>query len=306
MDERMAAGSAKRQNTKNRKSECSPISHVSPAAARIDNRSKTFKSPSDTTIYSPALRKVNSEDIALIDKISNFVESIKLDSRRDHLHMDNRSASQMAPPGRYHVSPSTLHKQRSPFNRNSGDDVRRVEPCSTGRTKEDNTTARSPGGVADHLVVQAKKFKARVEVPKGNFSQMLLPYDYDKLRTKFVKPEGLAPFDSEILFLHNFDQDDEFFHVTSQIDPSLCIKIERGEFVDLERLLPQDRAMGKSHADDLNKQLYQLITQGTNNFLEPPVPKTGKINNNRKWDQAFRVFAAIYTNANPEQASEIW
>ena len=49
-----------------------------------------------------------------------------------------------------------------------------------------------------------------------------------------------------------------------------------------------------------------MITQGTNNILEPPVPKTGKINSVRKWDQAFRVFAAIYTHANPERASEIW
>ena len=69
-----------------------------------------------------------------------------------------------------------------------------------------------------------------------------MPYDYDKLRTRFVKPDGLAPLDSEILFLRNFDQDDEFFHVTSQIDPGLRIKIERGEFIDLERLLPREKS----------------------------------------------------------------
>ena len=26
----------------------------------------------------------------------------------------------------------------------------------------------------------------------------------------------------------------------------------------------------------------------------------------KKWDQAFRVYAAIYTHANPDRASEIW
>ena len=129
---------------------------------------------------------------------------------------------------------------------------------------------------------------------------MLLPYDYDKLRNKFVKPEGLAPIDNEILFLRNFDQDDEFFHITSQIDPSLRVKIERGKFIELERLLPRDRSLNRSHSDDLNKQLYQLITQGTNNYLEQPVSRNRKINNIRKWDQAFRVFAAIYTHANTE------
>ena len=161
--------------------------------------------------------------------------------------------------------------------------------------------------ITNQLLVQVEKLKTKVAAPKGNdFSNMLLPYDYEKLRNKFVKPEGLAPLDSEILFLRNFDQDDEFFHITSQIEPSLRSKIERGEFIDLERLLPRDRSLGRSGADELNKQLYQLITQGTGNFLEPPVVKNGKIGNIKRWDQAFRVYAAIYTHANPERASEIW
>ena len=169
--------------------------------------------------------------------------------------------------------------------------------------------------VTDQLLLQAEKFKARVEAPKGygnnhsysssgSFNNMIMPYNYDKLRSKFVSLEGLGPIDNEILFLRNFDQDDEFFHITSQIEPAVKTKIERGEFIDLERLLPKDRVTNRG--DDLNRQLYQLITQGTNTFLDTPVPKSGKINNIRKWDQAFRVYAAIYTYANPNRASEIW
>ena len=75
----------------------------------------------------------------------------------------------------------------------------------------------------------------------------------------------------------------------------------------MECLLPKDRlSRGRTGADDLNRQLYQLITQGTNTYLDPLMPRAGKINSIRKWDQAFRVFAAIYTHANPERASEIW
>ena len=172
-----------------------------------------------------------------------------------------------------------------------------------------------PNRITDQLLVQAECFKAKVEAPKGivntttshNFTDMIMPYDYDKLRSKFVRPDGLAPLDNEILFLRNFDQDDEFFHITSQIDPTLRTKIERGEFIELERLLPKDKMPGfRSANEDLNKQLFQLISQGTNSYIDPPVPKGGRINSVRKWDQAFRVFAAIYTQANPERASEIW
>ena len=116
--------------------------------------------------------------------------------------------------------------------------------------------------MANQLLVQAEKFKARVEAPKGkqSFNDVLMPYDYDKLRTQFVRPEGLSPIDNEILFLRNFDQDDEFFQITSQIDANLKLKIEQGEFVELERLLPKDR--NNKGGDDLNRQLFQLITQG--------------------------------------------
>ena len=166
---------------------------------------------------------------------------------------------------------------------------------------------RNPKMIADQMLVQAEKFKAKLEAWKGigTFNNLLMPYDYEQLCSRFVKAEGLAPLDREILFLRNFDQDDEFFHVTSQIDPGLRSKIERGEFVELERLLPHDR-YSRGGNDDLNKQLYQLITQGTNNYIDPPSVKNRKINNIRKWDQAFRVFAATYTHANPERASEIW
>ena len=177
------------------------------------------------------------------------------------------------------------------------------------QTTERGASESDPNNIADQLLMQAEKFRAKVEAPKGkNFTEFLMPYDYEKLRSKFIRPEGLAPLDNEILFLRNFDQDDEFFHITSQIEPTLRSKIERGEFIDLERLLPKDKIPGggRSANDDLNKQLFQLITQGTNTYLDNPIPKTGKINNIRKWDQAFHVYAAIYTNANPDRSSEIW
>ena len=48
------------------------------------HRSPIMKSPSDTTIYSPALRRVNKDDVALIEKISKFVESIRIDKRNSN------------------------------------------------------------------------------------------------------------------------------------------------------------------------------------------------------------------------------
>ena len=266
---------------------------------------RLFKSPSNTTLYSPGLRKISSNDVTLIKKISNFVESIRLDEGKG---------------GQYNqITPTTsrdncdirriLHRDASQDKSTSGE-MNRRDSQSSGQIHSSHDRSRvnevDHDHTSDQLLIETEKFRAKVEAPKGinSYNDMIMPYDYQKLKERFVKPEGLARLDSKILFLRNFNQDDEFLHVTSQIEPSLRVKIERGEFVELERLLPQDRSSG-SRGDDLNRQLFQLITQGTNSYLEQPTPKTGKINSIIKWDQAFRVFAAIYTNANPERASEI-
>ena len=289
LDERMSARTP--QINEKSKGNNTPIvsgvsNTVTPAAVENEHinvkspKTNAIKSPSDTTIYSPALRRASNEDVSLMEKISNFVESIRLDHHRKDNRKDRMSGQGM---------------------QSTSADTRWIERRRDRSTTDDSVDSHQSGPecITDQLLVQAEKFKAKVEAPKGNhnFNDILMPYDYEKLCSKFVKPEGLAPIDSEILFLRNFDQDDEFFHITSQIEPSLRAKIERGEFIELERLLPKDRS---SRGDDLNKQLFQLITQGTNTYLDPPVNKTGKISNIRKWDQAFRVYAAIYTHANPE------
>ena len=41
-------------------------------------------------------------------------------------------------------------------------------------------------------------------------------------------------------------------------------------------------------------------------FLAPAQDRDPKINGIRRWDQAFRVYAAIYSKANPHRSAEIW
>ena len=44
--------------------------------------------------------------------------------------------------------------------------------------------------------------------------------------------------------------DDDFFHLTCHIDPNLIHKIEKGEFVELEKLIPKDK-VGKQEESRL-------------------------------------------------------
>ena len=94
--------------------------------------------------------------------------------------------------------------------------------------------------------------------------------------------------------------DDDFFHLTCHIEPALIHKIEQGEFIELERLLPKD----KFQKGDENH--LEWIQKDGGTFLVPANNKDNKINSFRKWEQAFRAYATIYCGANPQRSKEIW
>ena len=95
--------------------------------------------------------------------------------------------------------------------------------------------------------------------------------------------------------------DDDFFHLTCNIEPSLIHKIEKGEFVELEKLLPKDR-LGGARGDE-NRLEWVQREGGT--FLVP-AQKDNRIGNFRCREQAFRAYATIYCGANPQRSKEIW
>ena len=53
-------------------------------------------------------------------------------------------------------------------------------------------------------------------------------------------------------------------------------------------------------------KLLNLFSRRASHFFVNQTEKERKINNIRKWEQAFRIYAAIYCNANPSRAAEIW
>ena len=128
---------------------------------------------------------------------------------------------------------------------------------------------------AEKAIIDAEKYKAAL-APKGKDQQI------------------------------NRDVDDEFFHVTCHVETALRMKCSMGEFVDLEKLIPKLRMTGKNRVDTRYDQKFELVTKEGQAFVVPSADKESKITNVRKWEQAFRIYAAIYSQANPDRAAEIW
>ena len=94
--------------------------------------------------------------------------------------------------------------------------------------------------------------------------------------------------------------DDDFFHLTCHVDGTLISKIEKGEFVELEKLLPKDK---KRKADE---NRLEWVHQEGYTYLAPVADRMNKINSFRRWEQAFRVYATMHCGANPNHSREVW
>ena len=133
--------------------------------------------------------------------------------------------------------------------------------------------------VTDRIILESEKFKAQLVAPKGMPSKI----------------------DSNIELLRKLDNDDDFFHTSCHIEPGLRKKIEQGEFIDLDKLLPSDKGVGTSMTQD---NRLGLVYEDGEAFLAP-AKKVNKINSIQKWDSAFRVYSTIFSEANPHRASEL-
>ena len=223
---------------------------------------RIVKSPSDTTLYTPTLKK-GTETNNVIDHISDFVEMIRIQEQHAR------------------EWPSTSRHQQPP-------DVNNIN-------SQRPSPVRGEHDVVEQMILDAERFKGNVTAPKGN-----------ELMTQ-VEPigslyNGLPHLPPEIEMLCRNDNDDDFFHITCHIDPSLRLKIEKGKYVELDRLLAKDNNTRTLNED----KRIELVSRGGATFFAPVQDRDTKINSVCKWEQAFRIYAAIYTRVNPERASEVW
>ena len=258
-----------------------------------------IKSPSDTTLYTPALRKdinvgqnlleklnqwgqnnqngtENNSQIDMLDKISTFVDQARRQYENDRYAVDG---------GDNNAHGRNYNPRNEPVPHASHMD----EP------DPDREFRQAKEDAEDHIL-QAEKFKAAVAAPQGESSEKSL---IDKIKSdKVPRWDDL----SEILQTIRDSEDDDFYHITCHIDQSLKKRIEMGEFVDLDRLVPRSRNQVMS--DDNRFQQYIDKVDGST-YWGPP-PKDNKITGIRRWEQAFRVYATIFCKANPSRSAEIW
>ena len=211
-----------------------------------------IKLPSDTTLYTPALNKTpqrNTEGFSglepgfnkqlnitpqlnIADKISNFVDQA-------HNQSEGRQASERVDRGH-----------------------RPSEQPVTTQVKADY--ARD---LAVQIIVGAKNFRA--EVTKLQGKQIYENVLNNSFGNGQVDHRHFLGVEMDRQVVHD---DDEFFHVTCHIDKTTTTKIERGEFMDLEKLIFRDCAHYE-HEDRL-----ELVSKDGYTYFAPAHDREPRIN----------------------------
>ena len=265
IDEAAAAKNPQKETT-GKTSQCPP-SHIH---ARETNKAVTptrkppqmVKSPSDTTLYAPTLQKLPSSN-----DNNELVERISNFVEGICLEIQTQTKNGRPPLPR---EPT----QQGPLEPTDGGNLADL-------AERQDLPVELDGGreMARKIVLEAENFCSNVEPPL----------------------QGKQPIFNLLTGIDD-REDDEYFHLTCHIDKSLKSKIENGEYVNLEHLLPK-RKFFKGGSDDSR---LEWITRDGMTFLAPVQDRDQKISGIRKWDQAFRIYAAIYCNANPGRAGEVW
>ena len=225
---------------------------------KIDNA--VNKSPSDTTIYAPALKKrstVNQmQDINMFTLQNHngimvspgVVRSLELDN--DH-NSQNVNIQQIGMDGDLNESfEDKLIKKVNNFVESVRAELNNSDAAGHSRGGPVAGTSQVVvAGLAeaqrrsDNAVIEAEKFRASVAVPPGECVQNYIPVlENGQNVTAGNLINNSPPIDNQVgngSGLNTNLTDDDFFHLICHIDVSLKQKIEKGDYVDLDKLLPQ-------------------------------------------------------------------
>ena len=222
------------------------------------HNSPLIKSPSDTTIYAPALTRFNggNREIGLVDleQTNKLTENDKVTSLQPKVMADPLYTNQPQPQAMNEIISDFVDNMRlEQERRDEMEHVQRAEVRRASTSQNGNPELEKAQLRGDNAILEAEKFKAVIAEP-GRHSP-------DPLITQ----RNSGDCNNEFGMIPNIGQgvsDDFFFHLTCHIHPNLIHKIERGEFVELEKLLPKD----KFHKSD---DRLEWVQRDGSTFLVP-------------------------------------
>ena len=231
-------------------------------------------SKSEETIYEPAVKEKrgssSSEDVGLVDTSDEF-ERMSPDKQNVEF---NDQIECLIIGGRKTAERNNLREQRSPSPQPSTSRAMGGQQNFQGHQGHRNVMTTDE--YTNQMVHEAEAVKARIHATASN----------------------------DILHLAKSQQssvlmDEGYVIVGAHVDEVTVQRISRGEYVDFGKLILKDRIMLEEESCRM-----EMHVKNGKTFWSPVLELTN-INSFAKWEQAFRVFANIYSKANPHRAAEL-
>ena len=148
------------------------------------------------------------------------------------------------------------------------------------------STSKQPTANLDEQIADRvrllEKSKASMYPLRGEYNNFnVLPKDTDQFK-----------------YIAQMDQD--YVVVGSHIDEGMQEKIIKGMYIDFSKLIPKDKVLIEEDG-----RMELVIKNGKSFWIPASHTESVEINNFSKWEQAFRVYANIYTKGNPNRAAEL-
>ena len=252
------------------------------------------KSPSDTTLYKPALRKLDYGEVIRNSTVVNNTPINREARMNADASVNEHVISNFVEAIRQETDQIDRNEQREEDMR-CDSERRGSAVVIPGLEEARNKTQRS--------ILEAEKFRAKIASPPG-IANMVVDNGMmgDNLLINSNNDDNRINVQNQVV--GRGISDDDFFHLTCHVEPNLQQKIERGEFVDLDKLLPKNKV--GAGGVPTNEDRFEWVNRDGETFLVPATSKDSKITGIKKWEQAFRVYATIYCGANPNRSREIW
>ena len=114
----------------------------------------------------------------------------------------------------------------------------------------------------------------------------------------YQTPGKVMNYDVQNVFVHSAMVNEDYYVLAAHLDQSVRDKIEKGEYIDLAKLIPKDRMV-----TDEEQKLQMIVKNGQSFWV--PIHEGTAITNYQKWEQAFRIYTDVFVCANPSRSSEL-
>ena len=206
-------------------------------------RGNLIKSLSDTTLYAPAVQRRTVLTVATggVGVPQDLVRNVNAEEVMPGRHIREQNINQTID------QISDIVGQMQVRGRRDRSADRRSSSSQQREPEEDPDEAKR---AAERMIIDAEKFRVSVSAPPPGEPMFV---NEERLENQVDK----SNIDQVLQFIYD-NHDEDFYQITSHVDLHLKQQIQKGEFVELEALVP--KARGQLVKDD--DRLQQYVTKG--------------------------------------------